>query len=94
MIFPPTFTYLILVPTESEDKDEDAHPAKAPRMKTNKVCRLHLVRKRHELTSPQQKASNFYSGANVKNKNRSKAAHLRSLPTGKKGQAGRGPKRR
>ncbi|KAG6849554.1 hypothetical protein H0H93_007502 [Arthromyces matolae] len=33
-----------------------------------------------------RKAENFYSNANVKNKNRSKAALLRSLPVGKRGE--------
>jgi hypothetical protein len=33
----------------------------------------------------QRKAENFYTSANVKNKSRSKAALMKSLPVGKKG---------
>ncbi|KII94304.1 hypothetical protein PLICRDRAFT_27172 [Plicaturopsis crispa FD-325 SS-3] len=43
-------------------------------------------KKEPRMKTNKKKASNFYSGANVKNKNRSKAALLRSLPAGKKGE--------
>lgn len=39
------------------------------------------------LVQSQRKATNFYSKANVKNKNREKAALLKSLPVGKKGES-------
>ncbi|KAL1749232.1 NUC091 domain-containing protein [Schizophyllum fasciatum] len=40
-----------------------------------------------------RKATNFYSDANVKNKNRAKAAHMKSLPAGKR-REGQKPKAR
>ncbi|KAJ7594059.1 NUC091 domain-containing protein [Mycena floridula] len=43
------------------------------------------VAKEARMKTNKRKASNFYSDANVKNKNRSRAALLKSLPTGKKG---------
>ncbi|KAK0500785.1 NUC091 domain-containing protein [Armillaria luteobubalina] len=41
-------------------------------------------KKEARMKTNKQKATNFYSSANVKNKNREKAALLRSLPVGKK----------
>ncbi|KAJ3820042.1 NUC091 domain-containing protein [Lentinula raphanica] len=40
--------------------------------------------KEPRMRTNKRKATNFYSTANVKNKNRGKAAHLKSLPTGKR----------
>ncbi|KAF5352804.1 hypothetical protein D9756_006083 [Leucocoprinus leucothites] len=44
-------------------------------------------KKAPRMTTNKRKATNFYSNANVKNKNREKAALLKSLPVGKKGEA-------
>ncbi|KAF7299124.1 Nucleolar GTP-binding protein 2 [Mycena indigotica] len=43
-------------------------------------------KKEARMTTNKKKATNFYSGANVKNKSRSKAALLKSLPHGKRGR--------
>ncbi|KAJ7065326.1 NUC091 domain-containing protein [Mycena amicta] len=43
-------------------------------------------KKEPRMKTNKKKAANFYSGANVKNKNRSKAALLKSLPHGKRGR--------
>ncbi|KAF7297915.1 Nucleolar GTP-binding protein 2 [Mycena chlorophos] len=43
-------------------------------------------KKEPRMKTNKKKATNFYSGANVKNKNRSKAALLKSLPHGKRGR--------
>ncbi|KAF9058350.1 NUC091 domain-containing protein [Rhodocollybia butyracea] len=40
--------------------------------------------KEPRMSTNKRKATNFYSNANVKNKNRSKAAHMKTLPTGKR----------
>ncbi|KAI4527916.1 NGP1NT-domain-containing protein [Schizophyllum commune Loenen D] len=40
--------------------------------------------KASRMKTNKRKATNFYSEANVKNKNRAKAAHMKSLPTGKR----------
>ncbi|KAJ6520491.1 NUC091 domain-containing protein [Mycena sanguinolenta] len=48
--------------------------------------------KEPRMKTNKKKASNFYSGANVKNKNRSKSALLKSLPRGKRPE-GRGRKK-
>ncbi|KAJ4470902.1 NUC091 domain-containing protein [Lentinula aciculospora] len=40
--------------------------------------------KEPRMRTNKRKATNFYSTANVKNKNRGKAAHMKSLPTGKR----------
>ncbi|THV05205.1 NGP1NT-domain-containing protein [Dendrothele bispora CBS 962.96] len=42
-------------------------------------------RKEPRMKTSKRKATNFYSTANVKNKNRTKAALMKSLPTGKRG---------
>jgi hypothetical protein len=60
---------------------------KVPRMKTNKVrsnvrC---FVLKLTLLGNFQRKAENFYTNANVKNKNRQKAQVMKTLTSGKKG---------
>ncbi|KAJ7019641.1 NUC091 domain-containing protein [Mycena alexandri] len=47
-------------------------------------------KKEPRMKTNKKKAENFYSGANVKNKNRSKSALLKSLPHGKRGAEGRG----
>ncbi|EPS94758.1 hypothetical protein FOMPIDRAFT_1063067 [Fomitopsis schrenkii] len=44
------------------------------------------------MTTSKRKATNFYSAANVKNKNRQKAALMKSLPTGKRAEGKRGRK--
>ncbi|KAH7886296.1 NGP1NT-domain-containing protein [Phlebopus sp. FC_14] len=49
------------------------------------------AKKAPRLKTNKKKAENFYTNANVKNKNRNKAALLKSLPVGKKGE---GRKRR
>ncbi|KAJ6591744.1 NGP1NT-domain-containing protein [Mycena vulgaris] len=46
-------------------------------------------KKEPRMKTNKKKAANFYSGANVKNKNRSKSALLKSLPLGKRAE-GRG----
>ncbi|PBL00294.1 NGP1NT-domain-containing protein [Armillaria gallica] len=46
-------------------------------------------KKEVRMKTNKQKATNFYSNANVKNKNREKAALLRSLPVGKKASGNR-----
>ncbi|KAF8899294.1 NGP1NT-domain-containing protein [Infundibulicybe gibba] len=43
-------------------------------------------KKQARMKTNKRKAENFYSNANVKNKNRSKAALLKSLPVGKRGE--------
>ncbi|KAH9830464.1 NUC091 domain-containing protein [Rhodofomes roseus] len=43
-------------------------------------------RKEVRMKTNKRKATNFYSNTNVKNKNRHKAAHMKSLPTGKRGR--------
>ncbi|KAI0713191.1 NGP1NT-domain-containing protein [Cerioporus squamosus] len=57
----------------SGDDEESSRPQKEPRMKTNKAG-IFVVKK----------AANFYTSANVKNKNRQKAAVLKSLQSGEK----------
>ncbi|KAK1224900.1 GTPase required for pre-60S ribosomal subunit nuclear export and maturation [Marasmius sp. AFHP31] len=47
--------------------------------------------KEPRMKTNKRKASNFYSNANVKNKNRAKAALMRSLPAGKKAGGKRKP---
>ncbi|KAJ6541713.1 NUC091 domain-containing protein [Mycena capillaripes] len=47
------------------------------------------TKKEPRMKTNKKKAANFYSGANVKNKNRSKSALLKSLPRGKRAE-GRG----
>ncbi|KAJ8085008.1 GTPase required for pre-60S ribosomal subunit nuclear export and maturation [Marasmius tenuissimus] len=47
--------------------------------------------KEPRMKTNKRKASNFYSNTNVKNKNRAKAALMRSLPTGKKAGGKRKP---
>jgi len=74
-----------------ESADDESEPVqKEARMKTSKV-RIPPISARYLLpqflmcfATIQKKAENFYSKANVKNKNRSKAALLRSLPVGKR----------
>ncbi|KAH9486455.1 Nucleolar GTP-binding protein 2 [Psilocybe cubensis] len=67
-------------------EDEDTANKKEARMTTNKACYLwssdELIL---TLLSTQRKPANFYTSNNVKNKNRSKAALMRTLPVGKKG---------
>ncbi|KAF8146442.1 NUC091 domain-containing protein [Mycena galopus ATCC 62051] len=50
-------------------------------------------KKEPRMKTNKKKASNFYSGANVKNKNRNKSALLKSLPHGKRAAEGRGRKK-
>ncbi|KIY70789.1 NGP1NT-domain-containing protein [Cylindrobasidium torrendii FP15055 ss-10] len=44
-----------------------------------------VPKKEPRMKTNKRKASNYYSGANIKGKNREKAALMRSLPAGKKG---------
>ncbi|KAJ7186694.1 NUC091 domain-containing protein [Mycena filopes] len=62
---------------EAADADDEGGPSK----------------KEPRMKTNKKKAENFYSGANVKNKNRSKSALLKSLPHGKRGAEGRGRKK-
>ncbi|KAF5385105.1 hypothetical protein D9615_001047 [Tricholomella constricta] len=59
-----------IVPEENSEDDEDT-------TKATKAARM---------KTNKRKAENFYSNANVKNKNRKQAALLKSLPVGKKGE--------
>ena len=63
---------------------EDDRPKKESRMKTNKVIIFYVCTTRISPAALQKKAENFYSYANVKNKNRKKAAMMKSLPVGKR----------
>ncbi|KZS93030.1 hypothetical protein SISNIDRAFT_474542 [Sistotremastrum niveocremeum HHB9708] len=63
---------------EADNDEEESKPAKEARMKTNKVCSVCL----HGVA---RKATNFFTNANVKNKNRNKAKLLEKL----KGTKGR-----
>ncbi|KAJ7919391.1 NGP1NT-domain-containing protein [Mycena leptocephala] len=63
--------------TVGQDDDSDADDEGA------------VSKKEPRMKTNKKKASNFYSGANVKNKNRSKSALLKSLPHGKRSE-GRG----
>ncbi|KAK0209016.1 NUC091 domain-containing protein [Desarmillaria ectypa] len=68
-----------------ENKNKESPTSKKEvRMKTNKVCVSFYEAFNAYVWSLQHKATNFYSNANVKNKNREKAALLRSLSVGKK----------
>lgn len=58
-------------------------------MKTNKVSLALGFLSDIDSHIYQRKAENFYSNANVKNKNRKQAALLKSLPVGKKGEGRR-----
>ncbi|KAJ7982815.1 NGP1NT-domain-containing protein [Mycena polygramma] len=60
-----------------DDADDEGAPAK----------------KEPRMKTNKKKAENFYSGANVKNKNRNKSALLKSLPHGKRAAEGRGRKK-
>ncbi|KAJ6604964.1 hypothetical protein B0H10DRAFT_2077428 [Mycena sp. CBHHK59/15] len=51
-------------------------------------------KKEPRMKTNKKKAANFYSGANVKNKNRNKSALLKSLPKGKRAEGRTGNKRR
>ncbi|KAF8963882.1 NUC091 domain-containing protein [Flammula alnicola] len=61
-----------LKPAEDADADDDASEDDT----TSKEPRM---------TTNKRKAANFYTSANVKNKSRTKAALMKSLPVGKKG---------
>lgn len=68
-----------------EDDDTPELAAKEKRMTTNKVGRnIDSAYWKLAHLPYQRKAKNFYSDANVKNKNRSKAKTMKSLPVGKK----------
>ncbi|KAE9410213.1 NGP1NT-domain-containing protein [Gymnopus androsaceus JB14] len=60
-----------LATEEEEDEDMEEEEDAAPS-------------KGPRMSTNKRKASNFYSTANVKNKNRKKAAHMKTLPTGKR----------
>jgi nuclear GTP-binding protein len=71
---------------EDNDEDEDTQPRKKePRMKTNKVWWFDIYIFTILTMVRQRKAENYYSNANIKNKNRQQSALLKSLPVGKKG---------
>jgi nuclear GTP-binding protein len=79
--------------SDAADADSEAEAAprkpsvKEARVKTNKVRAARtLPSSRPMLMSlgQQKKATNFYAAANVKGKNREKAALMRSLPVGKR----------
>ena len=81
----------------SSELDEDSEPqnAKGPRMKTNKVRKvpaLGISPLKSKL--PQRKTENFYTHANVKNKNRQKLVPLKSRPVGQGKRREFGPTRR
>jgi hypothetical protein len=75
---------------EADDTSSSSEPApetKESRMKTNKVIFFSSYSLKIGFAHGfflQRKATNFYSNRNVKNKNRSKAALMRSLPVGKR----------
>ncbi|KAJ6465073.1 NGP1NT-domain-containing protein [Mycena vitilis] len=66
---------------EAAQDDADAGDESAP------------AKKEPRMKTNKKKAENFYSGANVKNKNRNKSALLKSLPHGKRAAEGRGRKK-
>ncbi|KAG5644162.1 GTPase required for pre-60S ribosomal subunit nuclear export and maturation [Asterophora parasitica] len=64
-----------IVPEAAEEDEEEEEDTKA--------------KKAARMKTNKRKAENFYSSANVKNKNRNQAALLKSLPAGKKGEGRR-----
>ncbi|KAJ8701839.1 GTPase required for pre-60S ribosomal subunit nuclear export and maturation [Pleurotus ostreatus] len=66
---------------------EEASPSKAP---SDGEADKTEAKKEARMKTNKKKAQNFYSSANVKNKNRAKAATLRSLPVGKRTDRKRG----
>ncbi|KAF5376559.1 hypothetical protein D9757_008291 [Collybiopsis confluens] len=73
---------------EEEESGNHAAQSKEPRMSTNKVRLLALLTFSLRIDwgpgDTQRKATNFYSTANVKNKNRSNASRMKRLPAGKR----------
>ncbi|SJL15685.1 related to Nucleolar GTP-binding protein 2 [Armillaria ostoyae] len=69
--------------TEAEDQAEPEVSASVEKKEPP------APKKETRMKTNKQKATNFYSNANVKNKNRDKAALLRSLPVGKKASGNR-----
>ncbi|PBK76517.1 NGP1NT-domain-containing protein [Armillaria solidipes] len=69
--------------TEAEDQVEPEVSASVEKKEPP------TTKKESRMKTNKQKATNFYSNANVKNKNRDKAALLRSLPVGKKASGNR-----
>ncbi|KAG7452056.1 NGP1NT-domain-containing protein [Guyanagaster necrorhizus] len=67
----------------SEDETEPEVPASVQNKEPP------MPKKETRMKTNKHKATNFYSNANVKNKNREKAALLRSLPVGKKASVNR-----
>lgn len=61
---------------------------KGPRMTTTKVCLTHYITSMtYRWPLSQRKATNFYTTANVKNKNREKATLMKSLRRGRKNKS-------
>ncbi|KAJ7838775.1 NUC091 domain-containing protein [Mycena olivaceomarginata] len=80
---------------EAEGEDEDEEGEDEPADEEEELTWNDVwegIKEGHHRTDGEEKASNFYSGANVKNKNRSKSALLKSLPKGKRAE-GRGRKK-
>ncbi|KAF6748446.1 NGP1NT-domain-containing protein [Ephemerocybe angulata] len=67
-----------------DEEDDDEEEAAGGDEDDADVSDEENVQKEARMKTNKKKAENFYSKANVKNKNRSKAALLRSLPTGKR----------
>ncbi|KAF9045727.1 NGP1NT-domain-containing protein [Hymenopellis radicata] len=68
------------------DHEEDAPSQQAQKpANDDEEDEAQVKTKEPRVTTNKRKSSNFYSKANVKNKNREKAALLRTLPVGKKG---------
>ncbi|KAF7297775.1 Nucleolar GTP-binding protein 2 [Mycena kentingensis (nom. inval.)] len=69
-----------------QEDGDDAAPAAVVEANEGESDSDAPAKKEPRMKTNKKKASNFYSGANVKNKNRSKAALLKSLPHGKRGR--------
>ncbi|KAJ7447273.1 P-loop containing nucleoside triphosphate hydrolase protein [Mycena latifolia] len=72
-----------------EDTTEQSAPTVAAQDDSDADDESAGPKKEPRMKTNKKKAANFYSGANVKNKNRSKSALLKSLPLGKRAE-GRG----
>ncbi|KAF9486531.1 NGP1NT-domain-containing protein [Pholiota conissans] len=70
---------------EDEDADADADVDAATDADADDDTSEAETKKEARMKTNKRKAANFYTSANVKNKSRSKAALLKSLPVGKKG---------
>ncbi|KAF8712515.1 hypothetical protein AX14_013042 [Amanita brunnescens Koide BX004] len=74
--------------TSESDRDRDRE---SPGEESNYIDEQRQKAKEPRMATNKRKAENFYTRANVKNKNRQKATLMQSLPTGKR--EGRGSKR-